>query len=182
MRHWLWWLGAVSLLLSVGCSGNDTPAVPSAPLIPQVAGLWQTVGRLSGASGGECVGSLFQASIGTPFSSTIAVSQSGSVLNATATSQSTGTSCTLAGTIGGNGAFVLNTTSCQAGSLYGVQCQNGSRRDVILLASAVNGMTSTLTNSTSASGTEADTYNVYVAGTTAGVGVLVLNSTFTMTR
>jgi hypothetical protein len=179
---------------TAGC-GNSSPSAPSAPVIAQVAGVWQMVGTLTGASGGECVGTLPQTVIGSQVRSTVSVTENGSSISANSTSQSNGfvslidspprgLVCQWAGTVG-QSTFVMNLTGCQVAAddafiITGFRCLNGALRDVVFFGSGVNGTV----NGNTVTGTEVDTYNVYISGTrtAVGVGVLTLNSSFTMTQ
>lgn len=166
------------LLVSVSaCSGSDTPAAPSAPVIAQVAGVWTGVATLTSASGGECVGTIYQGLVGSRNNFTASISQAGSTLTATVTSQSDGTSCSYSGTAGSN-TVSLNATSCQVSILTKIRCANGSVRDIQLFADAITASV----NANTATGTEAETWNTFVSGTSSGVGILILNASFTMSK
>ena len=175
-----WVLAALSLV-ALNCGGDSTsptsPTAPSTPTIAQVAGVWTGTATLTSVTGGECVGTVLQSAVGSADSFTAAVTQTGSTLSATITSQSSGLSCSYSGTAGSN-TVTLNLTTCQVDTLLDVQCAGGVLRDMQLIA---EGITGTVSGNT-VSGTTAETWNVFIAGTTVGVGPLTLNSTFTMAR
>ena len=168
-----WFLIAMALV-AFACGG---PTTPSLPAIAQVAGIWNATARITAVSGGECLGSLLQSAIGTTDQFSAAITQNGSSLNATVTSKSSGSSCGYTGTAGSN-SIVLNVSSCQSSDLFGVRCANGALRDMRLQAGAINATVS----GSSGSGTAANTYNVFVAGTSSGVGILTINESVSMTR
>jgi len=161
------------VLASGACTGSS----PAAPSVAQLGGVWNGTATLSSVSGGECVGAAIQAAVGSTIGYTVAITQTGSSMSATVTSKSSGASCSYTGTAGSN-SFSFNATSCQAANAYGLQCSSGAMRDALLVADAFSG---TVAGNT-ANGTEAETYNVVVSGTSSGVASLTLNSNFTMTR
>ena len=175
-----WVLAALSLV-ALNCGGDSTsptsPTAPSTPTIAQVGGVWTGTATLTNVTGGECVGTVFQLLVGTSDALTAAVTQTGSTLTATVTSQSSGTSCSYSGTAGTT-TMTLNLTTCQVSTIVGIQCDGGFVRDIELFAGSITGTVSGNT----ASGTQAETWNVFVGGTGIGVGPLTLNSTFTMAR
>lgn len=157
--------------------GSDSPSAPSAPPTAQIAGVWRGTARLTSATGGECLGGAFQSLIGSTSSFAASLNQAGSSLTATVTDPSTGGSCVYTGSVGSS-AVTLNVNGCTASNLFGVRCANGAGRDLILVTGSINGTVS----GNSISGTEAETYNVVSSLTGAGVGTLILNSSFTGTR
>jgi hypothetical protein len=158
-------------LLAAACGGSATsPSETTA----QVAGVWRATARLNNVSGGECVGPLL--STGNTSTATIQISQAGPNLNATVTDTSTGATSRYSGTVGAN-TLTLNWQSCDL-CVVRVQCPNGAIRDVSIQTDSI---TATVNGST-ASGTEAETYNVLSATSGANVGLLVLNSSFTATK
>lgn len=174
-----WFLPVVGLAcLSLQCGGGDkNPTAPSTPSVVQVAGVWIGTATANSVTGGGCVGSALQVLVGVTDSYTASINQTGSSLTATVTTQQAGTSCSYSGTAGSS-TVSLNMTSCQIDVLLGVQCPNGSARDLRLVAGAVTGSV----NGTSMTGTAAETWNVFLAGTSTGAGVLTLNSSFSVTR
>lgn len=164
-------------LLAIGCGGESGPTAPSAPQIAQVGGVWAYRDTATSVSGGECVGAALQGAVGSVSTGTIQITQTGSSLTATATDDSTGSNCSYTGTAGSN-SMALNGTFCSIASITGIVCANGARRDIRIQTLAIN---ATITGS-SANGTTAETWNVFVSGTATGVGILTLNSSFTATR
>ena len=156
----------------VSACGSDPPTAPSTV---QVAGLWSGTSQITSVSGGECVGTLLQAAVGSPSTVTAAITQTGANLTATVTSQSDGTTCTYSGTAGSS-SVSFNLTSCQVGS-FRVGCSNGAIRNISLFA----GTLSASAGGNSLSGTSASSWNV---ATTLGgaVGVMTVNGSFSVTR
>lgn len=168
MKHLI---GVLVLVGVVGC-GSSTPTAPSTV---QVAGVWLGTTQITSASGGECVGPSL--GIGSATTVSLQVSQSGSALTAVATSTTNGNSTNYTGTAGAN-SIALNATFSTAAFTFGFRCSNGAIRDLQQTAGTV---TATITGNTG-SGTQAQSYNVFVAGTSTSVGVLTLTGSFTMTR
>ena len=120
-------------LVALSCGGgSSSPTAPSAPTIAQVAGVYTGTSTLTSVSGGECVGTLFQSAVGAVSAFTAGVTQMGSTLSATVTSQTTGISCSYSGTAGSS-AVTLNLTTCQIDTLV-YECAGGVRRRVELIA------------------------------------------------
>jgi hypothetical protein len=174
-------LSRVAALLSIcaACGSSDASpsAAPAAPTPPQVAGVWQGTLRLIGASGGDCVGPLYQGVIGTAQPMAVSVTQSGVSLSGTATFSASGVSCNLTGSVGSNGAFTWTGNGCSVAA-FSVRCVNGLVRDVYPVTASGSG--SFMGNSVS--GSWGETYNVDITGTQTSVAVLTLNATFALTR
>ncbi|MCR4374172.1 MAG: hypothetical protein NUW22_04925 [Acidobacteria bacterium] len=169
----------IALLLVVfpaalGCGGGGSPAAPT-PTISQVAGVWTGNVTQVSVTGGECL-ALFQQSNGGSDRYTLALTQTGATLAATAGSQNTGQSCTYTGTAG-DGTISLNVATCEPGG-YQATC-NGQQRDVILFARSV---TATV-NGSAMTGTVGESWNVFRRDErTNGLGIVTVNHTFTMTK
>lgn len=163
-------------ILTVAC-GSDTPTGPTGQSVVDVAGVWNYASTLNTVSGGDCVGAIYQTVVGTAARGTASITQSGANLTATTRSSSDGSSCQFSGTAGSN-SIALGWQTCDAGRVSSIQCANGARRDIAMVTNSVN---ATMSGS-SGTGTQAISYNVFNAGTTTGVGVLVLNASFTMTK
>jgi hypothetical protein len=67
---------------------------------------------------------------------------------------------------------------CQVAAVVGIQCGNGAIRDIQLVAGAFTG---TVIGSR-IEGTEAETWNTFVSGTTTGTGPMVINGQFDIYR
>jgi hypothetical protein len=161
---------------ATACS-SDSPSMPSPPPA-QIAGVWRGNATVTTVTGGECFAGIFQPLIGIAASTAVSVTQNGGSINATATSPSSGASCSYSGSVGQT-AVVLNATGCTASDVIGAHCPgSGLLRDIRLQTGAING---TVTGN-SIGGTEAETYNVFVGGTTVPVGTLVFSSSFSVTR
>ena len=169
-------LSTAIAMIAVSCGGGS-PSAPSSPTIAQVAGVWAYRNTLTTVSGGECVGAALQGAIGITSTGTLQITQSGASLNATSTDDTDGSNCTYTGTAGSS-SIALNGTGCSVGAITDIVCQNGARRDIRIQTSGVNATIS----GNNASGSMAETWNVFVAGTAAGVGPLTLNGSFTATR
>lgn len=168
----------LSLLLFPACGGGDSsPTSPSSSQVAQVGGVWNVTTTYTSVTGGECLAPALQTAIGTTDRGTMQITQSGSSLTATFTSNSSGGSSSYQGTAGAS-SIALNALSCTACNLIGATCSNGARRDFRLQTGGVN---ATVRGNT-ATGTGAETYNVFVAGTNTTVGTLIINSSFSATK
>jgi hypothetical protein len=156
------------------CGGKSTPTAPT-PTIVQVAGLWGYTARLTSASGGECVGQFFQAATGVTDTGTWQVTQTGASLTARSTDSFGGT-CDYTGTAGSS-SIVLNASRCDVSRAI-LTCLNGARRELEIITEAINANVA----GSSATGTSVQTWNVYIANTRVGVGVMALNGTLSATR
>jgi hypothetical protein len=156
---------AVAACLSA-CGGNTTPTAPS---IAQVGGVWIGLASQSSVSGSQCSDVFVN---GAESSYTLSITQTGSTLAATSSSQLTGIRCSYTGTAGSN-TVALNATSCSA-SAYQATC-NGAARDLFLV-----GLNLTATTSGNAMiGTAGETWNVFPRGnTTNGLGALTVDLAF----
>lgn len=165
-------------LLAAGCASEwptaPTPTPLVRPAIAQMAGLWTITSRVTAASGGDCLGPTLQGLVGgNSITLTAAIQQSGSDLSATITAPSTGVSCAYTGTAAAS-TFVLNARSCTASNAIGARCPNGAFRDLLLVTGAWTG--SVIENGMS--GSEANTFNVAISGSGAGVGTFNETRTF----
>lgn len=156
------------------CGGSDTS--PS-PQVAQVSGVWNVTSTITSVTGGDCLAAAFQTIVGSVGRGTMQVSQSGSSLTATFTSSADGSSNSYQGTAGAS-SIALNETSCSACNIIGATCSTGVRRDFKL---QTGGISATVTGNT-ATGTGAETYNIFVAGTTTTAGLLIINSSFRATK
>ena len=156
------------------CGGS--PTSPSSQ-VAQVGGVWGVTSRVTSVTGGECLASIFQLLVGAADTGTMQITQSGSSLTAISTSDSDGSSTSYTGTAGAS-SVALNETSCSACNLIGATCPSGAQRDYRLQTGGVN---ATINGST-ATGTAAESYNVFVAGTNSAVGTLIINSSFSANK
>jgi hypothetical protein len=141
-----------------------------------VSGAWSGTTTLSSVSDGECVGALLQPTVGSSAGVTLTIQQSGASLTGTLVSQSTQLTCSYSGTISGS-TVTLVLTSCQANAILGLHCGAGGR-DIVLVSS---GITATVAGN-ALTGTQADSWNVLVAGTSTNVGTLKSNEVLSLTR
>ena len=129
-------------------------------------------------AGGECVETLFRSLLGQSLPLNVIVTHTDSSLTATVTPQDNRPfSCSYSGTAGST-SLTLNLTGCEAETVANVQCAGGVLRDRRLNASSITGTVS----GNRVSGTLADSWHISVAGSAEGVGTLILDSTFVMTR
>jgi hypothetical protein len=127
---------------------------------------------LTTVSGGACVGSTLQASIGNRDIFAAQIQQSNTSLTGTVSSQGNQTSCSYTGSASGS-TVTLNLSSCQAGLVKAFRCADGSRYDLQLVADRI-----TADASSAGHGTSTSTWNVMVPGSTAPVSTLTLSAEF----
>ena len=145
-------------------------------LISQTGGTWTGTLTLTSASGGpECL-DVVQQGIGVPDQFTLAITQTGSTLTATGTTQTAGQTCSYFGTAG-DAKLALDSNTCTPGGVR-LTC-GGNQRDALLarrsITASVNGTTMT--------GTITESWSIFVAGTNVGaLGVINLNSALSLTR
>ena len=163
-------LAVTASLLSASCSSGSTAPSPA----EVITGVWVGHATLTSASGGECVGPTLQSTLGSRDIFAAPIQQTGSDLAARIAYQGNQTSCGLRGSVSGS-LLELTMTSCEAGRVAAVRCQNGAVRDVELQAMRVTGSARVGTGS----GSETSTWNVFAPGNTVPVGVLNLRSEFT---
>ena len=158
--------------------GSDSPSAPSQPAVAQVGGVWRGNFTTVSVTGGECFAGVLQSTIGGADAATASLTQTGSSVNATVTVTSTGSNYTYSGAVG-QSALTLNGSNCSACNVIGATCPNGiARRDLKIQTLAITG---TVIGNT-ITGTESETYNVFVGGTTSTVGSVVIANSFTLTR
>ena len=181
-----------------GCGGAPTapsaispPVNPNAPSAPSPANrtVWAGSRTLTSVTGGECVGPVFAAKIGSASAYDLAVTQNGSSLTAVATDRKTGFTVKYTGTLeGASMSLTLSPGFSWSPGTFPYEdfaCGDGQVRDVWLGGSTI---TATVSGNT-ISGTVVEPYDVMVAemvGLTrhylADVGELVLTSSFVLTR
>ena len=169
-------------VISSGCgasSDSQNPGAPlPSPLTANVNGLWRGSSTLTAATGGECVGPLLSAGIGTADTRTLTMAQEGTGVTAKVTSADTGLGCQYTGRVALN-TLALDAASCAAGEpvFLVVQCTNGATRQLELVGSTI---TATVAGGV-VSGTLAETFNVRDFENKPIAG-LVVNRTISATR
>lgn len=168
----------VSFSLSA-CGGGSSPAAPSpsAPAPPRVEGLWTGNATRTGVTGGECLGPVIGSSSDRSPRIYVTIQQAGSSLTATVTNNLYAGVCAYSGTVGTT-SISLTLQSCQGVKVNNMKCPNGDLRDMELVGDAFTG---TL-DATGIGGTQQQTWNTYVSGTTTATGPLVINSAFGLKR
>jgi hypothetical protein len=161
---------AIAAMAAASCGGPPS----TAPSTVQVAGAWIANSTLSAVSGGACAGVAVQNAVGRRdvFLSAIAGQ---STIAATITSEGNGTSCAYAGTNAG-GAVSLTMTSCAQNNVVSLACSNGERRDLRLVGGSLTANADSLRGT--GSGSDVTTWDVFLAGTSQGVGALTLSAGF----
>lgn len=145
-------------------------------LISQAGGTWTGALTLTSASGGpECL-DVVQQGIGVPDQLTLVITQTGTDLSATGTTQTAGQTCSYFGTAG-DGKLALDSSVCTPGGVR-LMC-GGALRDALLarrsITASINGSVMT--------GTISESWSVFVAGTNFGLlGVIDLGSAFSINR
>jgi hypothetical protein len=183
----------VLLVLVSGCGGAPTTpsATRTASAVPpqpnQTA--WTGSRTLTGVTGGECVGPLLAASVGSVSAYDLRVTQNGSSMTAVATDRRTGFTVNYTGTLEGTSMSLTLSPgfSWSPGTFpyEGFACGDGQVRDVWLGGSTITGTVSGNT----ITGTVVEPFDIMVAemvGPTrhylSFVGELVLTSSFVLTR
>jgi hypothetical protein len=157
------------------CAGNS-PAGPSLGQAAQVGGSWSGTATTASVSGGECFAGLLQTAVGGSGPIVMTLTQNGSSVSATIGGGDSATTYTYAGSVGSS-ALTLSGT-CSGCDGVGVQCPTGALRDLKLQSS---NLTATV-NGNTMSGSEVETYNVLVSGTTTSVGAISITDTFSLTH
>ncbi len=166
------------LALVAAACGSSSPSAPSLVLTgPDFGGTWTGTSTASSFTGGDCLAPLLAPTVGSTSNITLTITESGANVTLT-TAGANGSTCTYTGSSNGS-SIALNWTRCEPPLTLGTaQCPSGESRDVRLVSSAIS---AALTNN-QLTGTETESYDVLVSGTSTSVGPLVLNSTFTATR
>jgi len=163
--------GSLLLLALLVCACGDG-STPSGPSVERVSGVWMAHATLTAVTGGGCVGSALQASLGNRDIFAALIQQSNTSLTGTVSSQGNQTSCSYTGSVSG-AVVTLSLSSCQAGRVTAVRCADGTQYDLQLVADRISGQ------ATSAGpGTSTSTWNVMPAGGTAAVSTLTLSAEF----
>jgi hypothetical protein len=159
-----------ALAVFPACSDSSSPTSPS---VEKVSGVWMGHITLRSASGGECVGSTLQSSIGNRDIFAAHIQQADRNLTATVGYQGNQTSCSFTGLTSAAGVN-LNMASCQADRVRSVRCANGDIRDLQLVADTMTAATS----NGYGTGTETSTWRVVAPGGAAPVGTLTISADF----
>jgi len=168
---------AAALGTACGGGGSSNPASPTpTPVIAQVAGVWTGVNESMSVAGGECVGVTLTSMVDVDTAFNLDVTQSGASLTAVSTAPISGLSTDYSGTAG-PGSMSLSAGPSVAW-VHRFSCLNGLQRDVQAVTDTIN----VTVSDDKGSATTARTYNVFVAGTTAGVGTMTVTSTFSVAR
>ena len=127
---------------------------------------------LTSVSGGACLGTALQASVGNRDIFAALIQQSGTTLTASLNSQGNQTSCSYTGTVSGT-TVSLSLSSCQAGRVAAVRCADGTGYDLQLVGDRI-----TAQASSAGPGTSTSTWNVLTPGSSVPSAVLTLSAEF----
>ena len=163
--------GSLLLLALLVCACGDG-STPSGPSVERVSGVWMAHATLTAVTGGGCVGSALQASLGNRDIFAALIQQSNTSLTGTVSSQGNQTSCSYTGSVSG-AVVTLSLSSCQAGRVTAVRCADGTQYDLQLVADRISGQASS-----AGPGTSTSTWNVMSAGSIAAVSTLTLSAEF----
>ena len=164
--------GSLLLLALLVCACGDGGSTPSGPSVERVSGVWMAHATLTTVSGGGCVGSALQTSLGNRDIFAALIQQSNTSLTGTVSSQGNQTSCSYTGSVSG-AAVTLSLSSCQAGRVTAVRCADGTQYDLQLASDRMSGQASS-----GGPGTSTSTWNVMPAGSTVAVSTLTLSAEF----
>ena len=133
-------------------------------------------------TGGDCAAAALQllGIIGGNNDFRLVVTQTGTALSATSTPFGGGPTCSWTGTAAAN-SVVFNATRCDVATLR-VRCANGASRDVQFVSSRITASPISSAPGAIWSGSEAQSYNELVAGTTNNLGSLAFTARFNMNR
>lgn len=164
-------LGFAVCLLAASCGGDGSN--PTSPTVERVSGVWIGNATLTSATGGECVGTTLAGAIGSRDMFSARIQQSENVLGASITYQGNHTSCIYTGAFRSPDVR-LDLDSCPNGRIETFQCTDGSVRQLEL----VTGQFTARVQTTTGTGTDRTTWNVYAPGRGAPVGVLDMSTQF----
>jgi hypothetical protein len=172
-------VAGLTCLAACGSSGGSTATAPTPPTIVQVGGGWQVTNAFTSITQAECVGQTLVAggAIGTGDTGSAQFTQNGSSLTAVYTSNTSGAVRNYSGTASSD-TIALNFTGCNLCNVANFPCSNGELRDLVVQSDAVNATVSGNTMS----GIEAETYNVFVAGTNISAGLLLISARFSASK
>ncbi len=169
------------------CSGGggSNPAAPTpapsptptpTPIVAQAGGVWTGVDQSMSIAGGECVGEALALWVNRDSAYSLDVKQSGSDLTAVSTSWLWGLPTNYSGTAGA-GSISLSVNSSERW-VREYTCLKGGQRDVELVSDTISMTVSGDTGTATAE----QTYHIFIAGTTIGVGTMVVTSSFPLGR
>ena len=166
---------------SGGGSGNPAAPTPApgptpTPIVTRAEGVWTGINQSMSVDGGECVGAALALMADGETAFTLEVAQSGSTLTAVSTAPIPGLPTNYSGTAGA-GTISL-TAAYSVEWVRGFPCLNGLERDVESVSDTI---TMTVSDDTGTV-TAAQTYSVFVAGTTTRVGTMTITSSFPVNR
>lgn len=166
---------------ATACSdgGGSNPAAPTptpTPIVAQAAGVWTGVDQSMSVAGGECVGEALALWVNRDAAYSLDVKQSGGYLTAVSESWLWGLPTYYSGTAD-SGSISLSANSSDWW-VRGYSCLHGGQRDVQLVSDTIR-MT---VSDNAGTVTAAQTYNIFIAGTTTGVGTMVVTSSFPVGR
>jgi len=167
-----------AVVATLGCQ-DSRPSAPTAAslFIPNVEGVWSGPMTLMRTSGGECTAGVVSSFLPVSDRGTISMTQNGTALLATMTTESTGLACSYTGSATVT-SLAMNAVSCDRTGLI-VACLNGEARELRLVGSSVTA----IWNGDRVSGAVSSTYNVItVTVPQIGVGSLIANHDFSATR
>jgi len=166
---------------ATACSGGggSNPAAPTptpTPIVAQAGGVWTGVDQSMAIAGGECVGEALAMWVNRDAAYSLEVKQSGGDLTAVSESWLWGIPTYYSGTAG-SGSISLSV-SASDWWVRGYSCLEGGQRDVQRVSDTI----SMTVSDNAGTVTAAQTYNVFIAGTTKGVGTMTITSSFSVGR
>jgi hypothetical protein len=175
-------LAIIAVALSSACGPAFPPTGPTGNPVADVAGVWTytatTLTVTAGSTPLGCVADL-QSLVGAESHGTLSITQTGAALGATSRSDIDGRSCIYSGSVGESTmALGWNRVDrCDAGTT--LTCSDGRAISFTLIADTINTTTS---KDRTASGGQAQTYNVFVLVGGLPPTTLTINRKFTATK
>ncbi len=155
---------------------TPTPTPTPTPIVAQAGGVWTGVDESMSIVGGECVGEALALWVNRDSAYSLVVKQSGSDLTAVSTSWLWGLPMHYSGTAS-PGSISLSVNSSERW-VREYSCLKGGQRDVELVSDTI----SMTVSGDTGTATAAQTYHVFIAGTTTSVGTMVVTSSFPVGR
>jgi hypothetical protein len=166
-------------VVATGCQDSRVVNPTAASLfVPNISGVFSGPMTLVSATGGECVGAVIPTFLPASDLGTVAISEDGSSLTASMTTESTGLACRFSGNKT-DSVLTMNATSCDRTGLV-VACANGQTRQLKLVGASLIATW----DGQHITGRTTSTYNVFTAPGTdeVGVGSLVASHDVSVTR